>query len=163
MGFLWEFTHLHMEAAASPKSQRVCSCAPVFLKHSVHEFFKPPGILPRVHRGHRGWVVLERLVRVLKPLADIVILKYVYDPKIQYDVVALSGGLSDHPRFAVALTGSEFCSRRHVGPKFDFRRPVNSRCSDGNNYRVKQHVPYRSKLWKIWITYAKFYLFTQAI
>jgi hypothetical protein len=92
--------------------------------------------------------VLERLVRVLKPLADIVILKYVYDPEIQYDVVALSGGLSGHPRFAVALTGSEFCSRRHVGPKFDLRRPVNSRCSDENNYRVKQHVPYRSKLWE---------------
>ena len=74
---------------------------------------------------------------MLKLLADIIILKYVYDSKIQYNVIVLSSWLSDQLQFTIALTSSEFSSGSYVGPKFDFRKPVNSQYSEENKYKVK--------------------------
>jgi hypothetical protein len=101
-------------AAASQKklhraSAAVC-LAVFFLERFVYELPKPSGILPWVHRRYGGRVMLERLVRVLELLADIVVLEYVYDSEIQYDVVVLPGWLSDQLRFAVALASGEFSS-----------------------------------------------------
>lgn len=74
--------------------QNLCGTLALLDENPAHEIPEPLRVELRVDRGDRGRVRLQRLVRVLQPLADVVVPEDVDYPKVEDDVVGFPPALA---------------------------------------------------------------------
>lgn len=105
-------------------NQKIMACSSVFSKNFEYEIAKALRVLFWINSRNRSGVILNGLVGMFKLLANVIVLKYVYDTKEHYYFIIFPSWFSYKLKFKVTSSHCPFSSCRHVQAQLNTSPPA---------------------------------------